>query len=77
MYDRLQVFQPLAVQWLRNAWGDVDEHGHHVYDVMQCNVGQVFVPYDKLGNTEQNETPGSGNSTYDTPEYSLAVILPT
>ncbi|XP_028399018.1 uncharacterized protein LOC114522514 [Dendronephthya gigantea] len=75
-YDRLQLFGPLAIDWLRNAWGNVDEEGHHVYDVTQ-RVRQVFIPYDKLGNTAQDDsakTMETSDSTYDTPERPPVVI---
>ena len=73
-YDRLQSFRPLAIDWLRNAWGNVDEDGHHVYDVMQ-RVKQIFVPYDMLRNTAQEDL-GEGrmetsDSTYDTLKTSI------
>ena len=54
-YDRLLLFRPLAIDWLRNAWGNVDENGHRVYDVMQ-RVRQIFVPYDKLRNTARDDS---------------------
>jgi hypothetical protein len=78
-YDRLQLIRPLAMEWLRNAWGNVDEFGRHVYDVMQ-RVIHVFVPYDKLGNLQQGDSAGSGverNNTYSTLERPAAVLLPT
>ncbi|CAB3998077.1 Hypothetical predicted protein [Paramuricea clavata] len=78
-YDRLQLLRPLAMDWLRNAWGNVDEFGRHVYDVMQ-RVRHVFVPYDKLSNLQQGDSAGSGverNNTYSTMERPAAVILPT
>jgi hypothetical protein len=78
-YDRLQLIRPLAMDWLRNAWGNVDEFGRHVYDVMQ-RVRHVFVPYDKLGNLPQGDAAGSGverNNTYSTMKRPALVILPT
>ncbi|XP_028397378.1 uncharacterized protein LOC114521159 [Dendronephthya gigantea] len=76
-YDRLQFLRPLAIDWLRNAQGDVDEDGHHVYDVIQRDR-QVFVPYDKLGNTPQVDSARrrmeTSDSTYDTAERPLVVI---
>ena len=78
-YDRLQLFRPLAIDWLRNAWGNVDEDAHRVYDVMQ-RVRQIFVPYDKLGNAAQDDLEGrrveTSDSTYDTTERSPVVIVP-
>ena len=78
-YDRLQLFRPSAIGWLRNAWGNVDENGHHVYDVMQ-RVKQIFVPYDKLELTALDDSGGrrmeTSDSTYDTPQRPAAVILP-
>jgi hypothetical protein len=78
-YDRLQLIRPFAMEWLRNAWGNVDEFGRHVYDVMQ-RVRHVFVPYNKLGNLQQGDSAGSEverNNTYSTMERPAAVILPT
>jgi hypothetical protein len=78
-YDRLRLIRPLAMGWLRNAWGNVDEFGRHVYDVMQ-RVRHVFVPYNKLGNLQQGDSAGSEverNNTYNTMERPAAVILPT
>ena len=79
-YDRLQLIRPLATEWLRNAWGNVDEFGRHVYDVMQ-RIRHVFVPYNKLGNLLQGDLVGSGvgrsNNTYSTMKRPAAVILPT
>jgi hypothetical protein len=78
-YDRLQLLRPFAMEWLRNAWGNVDESGRHVYDVMQ-RVRHVFVPYNKLGNLQQGDSAGSGverNNTYSTMKRPAAVILPT
>ncbi|XP_028418725.1 uncharacterized protein LOC114544239, partial [Dendronephthya gigantea] len=75
-YDRLQLFPPLAVDWLRNAWGNVDESGHHVYDVLGRHVRNVFVPYDDLC-FETNRAQGeNATELYDTPERPSAVILP-
>ena len=79
-YDKLQLIRPLAMEWLRNAWGNVDEFGRHVYDVVQRGR-HVFVPYHKLGNLQQGDSAGSGveiiNNTYSTMERPAAVILPT
>ncbi|XP_028416087.1 semaphorin-5A-like [Dendronephthya gigantea] len=76
-YDRLQLFPPLAVEWLRNAWGNVDESGNHVYDVLGRHVRNVFVPYDDLCFKTNTVQEGNGTELYDTPERSSAVILPT
>ena len=77
-YDRLQLFRPLAVDWLINAWGNVDENGHNVYDVMQ-RVRQSFDSYDKLGNTAQDDSSRkrmeTSDSTYDTTERPSGVIV--
>jgi hypothetical protein len=79
-YDRLQLIRPLAMEWLRNAWGNVDEFGRHVYDVMQ-RVRHAPSPYDKLGSITQGDSAGSGigtsDSTYGTVERPAAVILPS
>jgi hypothetical protein len=78
-YDRLQLIRPFAMEWLRNAWGNVDEFGRHVYDVMS-SVRHVFVPYNKLGKLPQGNSAGSGmersNNAYDKMERPAAVILP-
>ena len=79
-YARLQLIRPFAMEWLRNAWGNVDEFGRHVYDVMQ-RARHVFVPYNKFGNLQQGDSAGSGggkdDSTYSSMERPAAVILPT
>ena len=79
-YDKLQVIRPLAMEWLRNAWGNVDEFGRHVYDVMQ-RVRHDPSPYDKLGRITHGDPSRSGmgtsNSTYGTLERGAAVILPS
>ena len=79
-YDRLQLIRPIAIAWLRNAWGNVDEFGRHIYDVMQ-RVQHVFVPYDKLGNLREGDSAESGAErsvkTYDTMVKPTGVILPT
>ncbi|CAB4020157.1 Hypothetical predicted protein [Paramuricea clavata] len=79
-YDRLQLIRPLAMEWLRNAWGNVDNFGRHVYDVMQ-RVRHVPSPYDKLGSITQGDSSGSGmetsGSTYGTMERPAAIILPS
>ncbi|XP_028416139.1 hemicentin-1-like isoform X1 [Dendronephthya gigantea] len=76
-YDRLQLFPPLAVEWLRNAWGNVDESGKHVYDVLGRHVKNVFVPYDDLCLKTNTVQEGNGTELYDTPERPSPVILPT
>ena len=77
-YDRLQLFRPLAIDQLRNAWGNVDEEGHRVYDVMQ-RVKQIFVPYDMLGNTAQEDSAErrmeTSDTIYETSERPPAVIV--
>ena len=68
------------MQWLRNTWGNVDEFGRHVYDVMQ-RVRHVISPYDKLTVVTQSGSAGSGTpasgSSYDVMERPPAVILPS
>ncbi|CAB3978717.1 Hypothetical predicted protein [Paramuricea clavata] len=81
-YDKLQVIRPLAMEWIRNVWGNIDEFGRHVYDVMH-HVRHVPSPYDKLGRITHVDSAGSGmgtiasNSTYGTLERGAAVILPS
>ncbi|XP_028418128.1 A disintegrin and metalloproteinase with thrombospondin motifs adt-1-like [Dendronephthya gigantea] len=76
-YDRLQLFRSLAAQCLRNVWGSVDEQGGHVYDVLQRNVGQVFVSYDKIGNIvmEGFDKRKTSSSADDTLETSSAAMI--
>ena len=77
-YDKLQLFRPMALDWLRNAWGNVDEDGHPAYDVMQ-RVKQNFVPYDKLENTVRDDLARrrleSSDPTYDAPERPPVAIV--
>ena len=79
-YDKLQAIRPLAMEWIRNAWGNIDESGRHVYDVMQ-RVRHVPSAYDKLARITHGDLSGSGmgtsNSTYGTLERGAAVILPS
>ena len=68
-YNKLQLIRPLAMQWLRNAWGNVDQSGRHTYDVMQRDE-HVISPYDKLHQTTERDVaessaPASDN-LYDT-----------
>ena len=78
-YDKLRSIRPLAIDWLRNSWGSVDEFGRHVYDAMK-RTRHIFVPYDKLRNVGQkalNEKgTRSGSNAYDTMERPPPVILP-
>ena len=46
-YAKLQLFSSITLQWLRNAWGQVDEMGKHVYDALCRGMG-MSLPYDKL-----------------------------
>jgi hypothetical protein len=68
------------MEWLRNAWGNVDQFGRHVYDVMQ-RVQRVFSPYDKLPKTQQRDSAESEVDTrenlYDTLQRPAAVLLPS
>lgn len=77
LYERLQLFRSLAAQFFRNTWGSVDEHGRHVYDVLQRNVGQTFVSNDKLGNTDKEDTGETETSSpaNDTFEASSAAMM--
>ena len=73
-YDRLHLVRPLAMEWLRNAWGNIDRFGRHIYDVMQRAQHNISA-YDKLSKTRQG---GSGNQTseslYNTLERSPPVL---
>lgn len=81
-YDRLQLILPLTMEWLRNAWGNVDEFSRHVYDVLQQGL-HVFLPYDKLSNAMQrksseSETETSSNmNLYSTLQRPIPVISAT
>ena len=79
-YNKLQLIRPLAMAWLRNAWGNVDQSGHHTYDVMQRDQ-HVISPYDKLHQTTEHDVaessaPASSN-LYNTLERPAAVLLPS
>ena len=77
-YDRLQLIQPLAMDWLRNAWGNVDEFGRHLYNVMQ-RVRHVFIPYSKLSRetpVDSTESRVETSDTYDTTERPQGATLP-
>ena len=52
-YDKLQLIRPLAMEWLRNTWGNIDQFGRHVYDVMQHT--QHVSPYDRLSKTTEGD----------------------
>ena len=79
-YNKLQLIQPLAMEWLRNAWGNVDQSGRHVYDVMQRDE-HVNSPYDKLNQTTERDVAESSSPTssnlYDTLKWPAAVLLPS
>ena len=46
-YTKLQLFSSITLDWLRNAWGQVDELGKHAYDAL-CRGMERLLPYDKL-----------------------------
>ena len=48
-YAKLQLFSSISLDWLRNAWGQVDELGKHVYHVLSRGI-HLLLPYDKLEN---------------------------
>lgn len=79
-YDKIRSIRPLAIDWLRNSWGNVDEFGHHVYDAMK-RIRHIFVPYDKLKNVAQDDMNGNGtrssNNAYDIMERPPPVKLPS
>ena len=79
-YDKLQSIRLLAIDWLRNSWGNVDEFGRHVYGAMK-RIRHIFVPYDKLRNATQeslNENGTRSNSNaYDIVERPPPVTLPS
>ena len=33
-YSKLQVISAIAINWMRNTWGQVDQLGRHVYDIL-------------------------------------------
>ena len=77
-YDKLRSVRSLAIDWLRNSWGNVDEFGRHVYDAM-IRIQHIFAPYDKLRNVGEkalNEKgTNSGSDAYDTMQRPPPVIL--
>ena len=79
-YDKLRSIRPLAIDWLRNSWGNVDEFGRHVYDAMK-RIRHIFVPYDKLKTVRRQALDGnavrSSSSGYDTMERPPSVTLPS
>ena len=54
-YDNLTIFRPSAINWLRNAWGNVDRVGRHVYDSMQ-RVTSLILPYSRLIRSKRHRT---------------------
>ena len=79
-YDKFQSIRPLAIDWLRNSWGNVDEFGHHVYDTMK-RIWHIFLPYDRLKNVGNKalyeKGTRSGSNAYDSMERRPPVILPS
>lgn len=79
-YDKLRTISPLAIDWLRNMWGNVDEFGRHVYDAMK-RIPHVYVPYDKMRNVARGDLNENGTTTgsnaYDTMERHPEVTLPS
>jgi hypothetical protein len=76
-YDRLQLFRRLAIEWLRNTWGNVDEIG---MCMTSCNASDMFLSHTTSWATHPKATrPGVewSNKTYSTLERPAAVILPT
>ena len=79
-YNKLQLIRPLAMDWLRNAWGNVDQSGCNIYDDMQRHE-HVNSPYDKSHPTTERDlaessAPASSN-LYNTLERPAAVLLPS
>lgn len=79
-YNRLRLIRPLAIDWLRNSWGNVDEFGRHVYDAMK-RVCHIFVPYDRLDNVTQDDLDSRdgirrNSNAYNTMERPPTVMLP-
>ena len=60
--------RPLAMEWLRNAWGNIDGFGRHIYDVMQRAKHNISA-YDKLPRTSQGDLPRSRKQTSETYLY--------
>ena len=79
-YDKLLSIRPLAIDWLRNSWGNVDQFGRHVYDAMK-QIQHIFVPYNKLRNVGEKalnkKGTESGSKAYDTMQRPPPVILPS
>ena len=79
LYDKLQLISRVAIEWLRNLLGNVDESGRHVYDVMERDQ-HVFAPYDKITAPQMDPTESEveeSNDLYDTIDRSPTVVLPT
>jgi hypothetical protein len=84
-YDRLQLIRPFAIDWLRNAWGKVNELGFPVHDVMQRDrhiLHTTSFTYDRLGNLMEDESAKSSvearsSTTYDKAERPPEVTLPS
>ena len=79
-YDKLRSIRPLAIDWLRNSWGNIDEFGRHVYDAMK-RIQHIFVSYDKLRNvgpaTLNEKRTRRDSNAYDTMERPPPVTLPS
>ena len=79
-YDKLQRIRPLAIDWLRNTWGNIDEFGRHVYDAMK-RIPHIFVPYDKMRNAARDNLNENGatssSNTYDNMERLPPITLPS
>jgi hypothetical protein len=61
-HDIFQLIRPLAVDWLRNTWGNVNEFGRPVYDVLQRDrhvLHTTSFTYDRLGNFTEDESAES------------------
>ena len=79
-YDKLQTIRPLAIDWLRNTWGNIDEFGRHVYDTIK-RIPHIFATYDKIRNAARDDLNENGatssSNTYDNMERLPPVTLPS
>ena len=81
-YAQIQLFSSITLDWLRNAWGQVDELGKHVYDAL-CRGMKLLLPYAKLEKIKDDSPRNhlgaideNGYAEYDQFDHRPAVLLP-
>ena len=81
-YSKLQLFSSITLDWLRNTWGEVDELGKHVYNVLSHGM-ELLLPYDKLKKTKLDSRRNqlgaidkNGDAVYDKFDRRPAVLMP-